>query len=77
MRSVVVYTRHGCGLCKEAEALVAELAAGRAHVRHVDVDGDPGLVDRYGVRVPVVAVDGVEVGELVIEPDVLAAALGP
>ena len=75
MTSVVVYTRQGCGLCRTAEALVDDLAGGRAEIRHVDVDQDPELADRYGVRVPVVAVDGVEVGELVIEPDVLADAL--
>ncbi len=75
MTSVVVYTRQGCGLCRTAEALVHDLAGGRAEIRHVDIDADPELVDRYGVRVPVVAVDGVEVGELVIEPDVLADAL--
>ena len=75
MTSVVIYTRQACGLCRTAEALVADIAGGRAEIRHVDIDQDPALVDRYGVRVPVVAVDGVEVGELVIEPDVLADAL--
>jgi glutaredoxin len=60
---VVVYTRARCGLCHRAEALVAREAR-RAEVHHVDVDADPALVARYGVRVPVVEVDGVEVAEL-------------
>ena len=59
---VVVYTREHCGLCRRAEAVVAREARG-AVVRHVDVDGDPALVSRYGIRVPVVTVDGVEVAE--------------
>ena len=63
---VVVYTRQGCGLCRTAERLVAAEARG-ASVRHVDVDDDEQLVRRYGVRVPVVAVDGVEVAELQLE----------
>lgn len=77
MTSVVVYTRQGCKLCKDAEELVGAMVAARPDVRveHVDIDQDPGLVDRYGIRVPVVAIDGVEVGELFIEPDVLADAL--
>jgi glutaredoxin len=60
---VVVYTRAGCGLCRTAEALVEQEAAG-ASVRRVDVDADEALVRRYGVRVPVVSVDGDEVAEL-------------
>lgn len=61
--AVVVYTRAGCGLCRRAEELVAREAR-RAEVRHVDVDTDPALAERYGVRVPVVVVDGTEVAEL-------------
>jgi glutaredoxin len=64
---VVVYTRQGCGLCRSAERLVAAEARG-CEVSHVDVDRDDELVDRYGVRVPVVAVDGVEVAELQVAP---------
>ncbi len=64
---VVVYTRVGCGLCRQAERLVAAEAR-RAEVRHVDIDVDPDLVQRYGVRVPVVCVDGHEVAELQVEP---------
>lgn len=64
---VVVYTRVGCGLCRRAEELAAREGA-RASVRHVDVDSDPALAQRYGVRVPVVCVDGVEVAELEVAP---------
>jgi glutaredoxin len=60
---VVVYTRATCGLCRRAEELVAREAR-RAEVRHVDVDAEEALSARYGVRVPVVTVDGVEVMEL-------------
>ncbi|MFO8075228.1 MAG: glutaredoxin family protein [Egibacteraceae bacterium] len=74
-RVVTVYTRRGCGLCGPAEALVARLAEGRAAVEVVDVDGEPALAERYGPRVPVVAVDGVEVAEGVVDPATLAEAL--
>ena len=60
---VTVYTRVGCGLCRQAERIVATEAR-RAEVSHVDVDSDPELQARFGVRVPVVTVDGVEVAEL-------------
>jgi glutaredoxin len=71
---VVVYTRAGCGLCRRAEALVTREAGG-APVRHVDVDTDEGLVARYGVRVPVVVIDGVEVAELEVAPGTVRRAL--
>lgn len=60
---VVVYTREQCGLCRTAEAVVAREARG-AEIRHVDIDTDDELQRRYGIRVPVVVVDGVEVAEV-------------
>jgi hypothetical protein len=71
---VVVYTRARCGLCRRAEAIVAREAR-RARVDHVDVDTDPRLVERYGVRVPVVTVDGVEVAELQLAPGTVRRAV--
>lgn len=71
---VVIYTRRRCGLCRRAEALVAREARG-ARIRHVDVDTDPQLVERYGVRVPVVVVDDREVAELEVAPGVVRAAV--
>jgi thioredoxin-like negative regulator of GroEL len=71
---VVVYTRQRCGLCRRAEAIVAREAR-RADVHHVDVDGDPELVAAYGVRVPVVTVDGREVAEFELAPGVVRAAV--
>jgi glutaredoxin len=71
---VIVYTRAGCGLCRRAEELVSREAR-RAQVQHVDVDTDETLVRRYGVRVPVVAVDGVEVAELEVAPGTVRRAV--
>jgi len=49
--------------------------ARRAEVVHVDVDDDPDLVTRYGVRVPVVLVDGEEVAELELARGVVRSAV--
>lgn len=72
---VTVYTRAGCGLCREAEAVVADVAAADADVELVDIDADPALIGRYTVRVPVVAVDGSELFEYVVDPAGLRAAV--
>ncbi len=71
---VVVYTRAGCGLCRRAEALVAAEAR-RVRRRTIDVDTDEALVRRYGVRVPVVVIDGVEVAELELAPGTVRRAV--
>jgi Glutaredoxin-like domain (DUF836) len=56
---LVLYERPGCHLCDEVRSLLdAELGADR--YERVDIDADDGLVLRYGFRVPVLAVDGVD-----------------
>lgn len=73
-RLVVVYSRDGCGLCREAEAVVGTVARGH-DVRRLDVDADPALQRAYNIRVPVVEVDGVEVAEGRVSKDALRRAL--
>jgi glutaredoxin len=73
--TVTVYTRRGCHLCEEAIAVVRLVADGRADVELIDIDADPLLIDRYTVRVPVVAVDGVEIAQYQIAPEQLEGAL--
>lgn len=69
-----LYTRVGCGLCDRAARLVAREAR-TAVVHTIDVDGDAELARRYGVRVPVICVDGVEVAELEVAPGEVRRAL--
>ncbi|MPZ88524.1 MAG: glutaredoxin family protein [Nitriliruptorales bacterium] len=72
---VTVYTRKGCHLCGEAEALVRRWARRNAEVDVVDIDTDPALIDRYTVRVPVVAVDDREIAEFQVDTATLRAAI--
>jgi glutaredoxin len=74
---VTLYTRAGCHLCEEAERVLRdEQAVTPFHLELVDIDRDPELVRRYGVRVPVVAVDGEELFEYEVPVDLLRARLG-
>jgi glutaredoxin len=76
-RTVTLYTRVGCHLCEEAERVLrAERAAGAFRLELVDVDRDPELARRYGVRVPVVALDGMELFEYEVPVDLFRARLG-
>lgn len=65
MRSVLLYSRPGCGLCDEArEVILAERARTPFAFEEVDVSGDDALELEYGIRIPVVQVDGVEAFEV-------------
>jgi len=75
--NVTMYSRRQCGLCDKARAAIQE---GRHrgvefefHERFID--GDPALEDRYGMRVPVVLVDGREEFEYEVDPGRLRALL--
>ena len=59
-QGLIVITREGCGLCAEMLHGLAELE--RTHalppVSVVDVDSDPELVRQFGLKVPVLLLDG-------------------
>jgi glutaredoxin len=76
MPRVVLYGKPGCHLCDEARAVVSEALAGRdVDLREVDVTLDPVLERRYGERIPVLAVDGEELFEYVVDGRALAERL--
>ena len=74
---VTVYGKPDCCLCDEAKAVIRDVARDRElELREVDVSLDPALERRYGQRVPVVAVDGVEAFQFAVDPDRLRERLG-
>jgi glutaredoxin len=69
MTRVTLYGKPGCHLCEEALAVVAAVRARRPfELEEIDITRDPALEAVYRERIPVVAIDGREVLELVIEP---------
>lgn len=72
---VTLYERAGCHLCEEARVLLDEMLGEDGFAR-VDVDGDDELVLRYGFRVPVVNVDGVDRLEAPMTAGELRSLLG-
>ena len=76
MKRVVLYTREGCGLCETAkQVLLAERERTPFELEEIDVEGDDRLELEYGIRIPVVFVEGEEMFELVVDIDALARAL--
>jgi hypothetical protein len=57
-QSVLLYTRHECGLCEEAADLLRSYQAWLPPIAEVDIDTDPEFVRRFDTCVPVVEIDG-------------------
>jgi glutaredoxin len=53
--NIVLYTRAGCHLCEEAEAM---LAAHGLRAQLVDIDDDAALREQFNECVPAVEIDG-------------------
>lgn len=67
---LTLYERAECHLCEDAR-LVLDVLIGPDRYDRIDIDANDELVVRYGFRVPVLAVDGVDRLEAPItEPDV-------
>jgi glutaredoxin len=77
MTEVVVYSRPGCHLCKQALAeIVALHGEGRSfELREIDIESEETLLRSMLERIPVVEVDGREVSELVLDRAALLARL--
>jgi glutaredoxin len=74
--SVVLYSRPGCHLCDEARAVILEVRdAAPFAFDEVDIETDDDLVRDYGIRIPVVTVDGEERFEISVDPPAFRAAV--
>jgi len=73
---LVLYVREGCHLCEQfLMELSLEIGPAVERLVVVDVDGDPDLAIRYGLRVPVLAVGADVLCEGVLDADRLRAAI--
>lgn len=73
---MTLYARPGCGLCDEARDVMQGVRE-RADfdLEEVDISGDDALELAYGIRIPVVAVDGEELFEIAVDPRAFEAAV--
>ena len=76
MTRLTLYGKPGCHLCEEARAVVDDVRARHPfELEEVDITRDPTLEALYRERIPVVAIDGREALELVIEATELERCL--
>jgi hypothetical protein len=58
---IQLYAKAGCHLCEQAEAQLARLRRRLPHaLQRVDITDDAELLGRYGLRIPVLVLDGRE-----------------
>ena len=80
MADLLFYTRSRCGLCDRLKAMVAAIIDddGRDDLRLVaiDIDGDPGLIEQFRFRVPVVVYKGAVILEGRPEEQEVRQAMG-
>jgi glutaredoxin len=71
-----MYSRPGCGLCDEARRVILDVRE-RTPFRYEEVyiSGDDALELEYGIRIPVVLVDGEERFEVRVDASELAFAV--
>lgn len=59
---IVLYTKKDCPLCQEAKELIETLSYDYEFViREKDIYEEDELIERYGLMIPVVEMDGEEV----------------
>ncbi len=55
MAGLTLYHRRGCHLCEQMLAAIYGTYGDEVEIELVDVDTDPALKERYGLRIPVLA----------------------
>jgi hypothetical protein len=73
---VRLFTRPGCHLCDVArDVVLAERDRTTFTFEEVNVEGDDALELEYGIRIPVVSVDGRDRFEAQVDPREFAAVV--
>jgi hypothetical protein len=73
---LVLYVREGCHLCEQfLMELSLEIGPAVERLAIVDVDDDPDLAVRYGLRVPVLTMNSDVLCEGVLDAERLRAAI--
>jgi glutaredoxin len=74
MHQVVLYSRPGCHLCDVAREAILSLRERLGFAfEEIDIEADEELELEYGIRIPVVEVDGEEAFEVTVDAERLAS----
>jgi glutaredoxin len=65
---LTIYSKPGCHLCDDMKSLVHRVIATHVNAAtitldEIDISTDPVLLDRYGLEIPVLMIDGKKVAK--------------
>jgi len=73
---VVLYGRPSCHLCDVVRAAILQERDRTAFdFTEIDIESDDALLKEYGIRIPVVVIDGEEFAEISLDRTEFAAAV--
>lgn len=73
---VTLFSRPGCHLCDVARGVIlAQQGRTSFDLVEVDISTEDALELEYGIRIPVVLIDGVEAFEIEVDPERLRSLL--
>jgi hypothetical protein len=76
MIAVTLYSRPGCHLCDEMNAVVAKVARRiPMSIGEIDITTDPALERQYGEEIPVLMIDGSKAAKYRIDEQTLLRIL--
>ena len=74
---LTIYSKPGCHLCDEMKAVVKGVIASTpaASLDEVDISADPDLLERYGLDIPVLEIEGKKIAKFRISAEALTKAI--
>ena len=76
MHRLTLYSRRGCHLCEDMEAVLGDFSESfRFTVSVLDIDQDPALQERFNTLVPALYLDEQEICHYFLDLEALKAAL--
>lgn len=60
MKTLILYGTLGCHLCEQALELITPMVGSEFDLVEVDISDSDELMERYGICIPVVAIQGQE-----------------
>ena len=78
MPRLTIYSKPDCHLCHEMKDVVQRVLCGRPDIplEEIDISNDPALLDRYGLEIPVLMIDGKKVAKYRVTDAELTRMLG-
>lgn len=74
IKTLIIYSRKECCLCNDMlDGLKPWQEKFKFKIKTIDIDEDPLLIERYAARIPLLAVDELEICQYYLDEDALAS----